>query len=230
MSWSPRAQRLIAIVRRRVSEPQEEAPMPKTIKVGVITQAEGAHLPDYFGSLAKIEEAEAVALADPSGRHRRPRPRKALGDKLKETYKDAAEMLTQFQPQLAVVSLEAALAPPAIDAALEAGCHVFAEKPSCTQAADFEKLVAQGPAEAPPPDAGACQPLARPGARGAPAHPGREARQGLRRRGAPRHRPDAAEERGLSQVVVLQQGPRRRRPADLARHPLARPGSCTSPA
>jgi len=32
--------------------------MPKTIKVGVITQAEGAHLPDYFGSLAKIEEAE----------------------------------------------------------------------------------------------------------------------------------------------------------------------------
>src|SRR5262245_10398324 len=30
--------------------------MPKAIKVGVITQAEGAHLPDYFLSLAKAEE------------------------------------------------------------------------------------------------------------------------------------------------------------------------------
>jgi predicted dehydrogenase len=38
------------------------------------------------------------------------------------------------------VSLEAVAAPPAIDAALDAGCHVFAEKPSCTRAADFEKL------------------------------------------------------------------------------------------
>src|SRR5438876_483608 len=32
-------------------------------------------------------------------------------------------------------------APPVIDAALDAGCHVFAEKPSCTHAEDFEKLV-----------------------------------------------------------------------------------------
>ena len=42
--------------------------MPKTIKVAVITQADGAHLPDYFGSLAKIDEAEGVALVDPSGK------------------------------------------------------------------------------------------------------------------------------------------------------------------
>jgi predicted dehydrogenase len=41
---------------------------------------------------------------------------------------------------MAIVSLEAVAAPPAIDAALEAGCHVFAEKPSCTRAADFAKL------------------------------------------------------------------------------------------
>jgi hypothetical protein len=29
----------------------EEDPMPKSIKVAVVTQAEGAHLSDYFGAL-----------------------------------------------------------------------------------------------------------------------------------------------------------------------------------
>src|SRR5215468_5071219 len=113
--------------------------MPKTIKVGVITQAEGAHLPDYFGALAKIDEAEAVALSDPSGKSADD-ARKALGGKLKEVYKDPAELLKRFEPHLVIVSLEAVAAPPVIDAALDAGCHVFAEKPSCTKAADFAKL------------------------------------------------------------------------------------------
>jgi UDP-N-acetyl-2-amino-2-deoxyglucuronate dehydrogenase len=114
--------------------------VPKTIKVGVITNAQGAHLPDYFTSLAKTEEVESVVLADPSG-ETVAGAKKALGDKLKDTYKDAREMLRQAQPQMTMVSLEAALAPPLIDAALEAGCHVFAEKPSCVRAADFEPLV-----------------------------------------------------------------------------------------
>jgi predicted dehydrogenase len=114
--------------------------MPKTIKVGVITSAGGAHLGDYFSSLGKIEEVEAVALADPSGKTEAA-ARKALGPKLKEVFKDHAGMLKGFEPHLALVSLEAVDAPPAINAALEAGCHVFAEKPSCIRAADFETLV-----------------------------------------------------------------------------------------
>ena len=116
--------------------------MPKAIKVGVITQADGAHLADYFAALASIDEAEAVALADPSGKSADV-AHKALGDKLKEVFKDPADLLKRFEPKMAVVSLEAAKAPPAIGAALDAGCHVFAEKPSCTRAADFEKLVRQ---------------------------------------------------------------------------------------
>ena len=80
--------------------------MPKTIKVAVITKPQGAHLADYFGSLAKIEEAEAVALVDPTGKTA-DAARKALGDKLKEVFKDSAEMLKRFEPHLAVVSLEA---------------------------------------------------------------------------------------------------------------------------
>jgi predicted dehydrogenase len=114
--------------------------MPKTIKAAVITQQDGAHLADYFGSLAKIEEAESVALVDPSGKSEAA-ARKALGAKFHKAYKDRVSMLKEFAPHLAVVSVEAADAPAAIDAALEAGCHVFAEKPSCTRAADFEKLV-----------------------------------------------------------------------------------------
>ncbi len=113
--------------------------MPKTIKVGVITQEQGAHLPDYFAALAQIEEAESVALSDPSGKSV-DAARKALGAKLKEVFKDPAELLKGFEPHLAVVSLEAAEAPKAINAALDASCHVFAEKPSCTRAEDFEKL------------------------------------------------------------------------------------------
>lgn len=114
--------------------------MPKSIKVGVITHAGGAHLDAYFGSLASIEEAEAVALADPDGTTVA-QAKKLLGDKLKETFKDRGEMLKKFQPQMALVSMEAAQSPPAIDDALEAGCHVFAEKPSCVKADDFAKLV-----------------------------------------------------------------------------------------
>lgn len=116
--------------------------MPKAIRVGVITQADGAHLTDYFGALAKIEEAEAVVLADPSGKSA-DTARKALGNKLQQVYQAPAEMLKRFEPHLTVVSVEAVEAPPLIGAALDAGCHVFAEKPSCTRAADFEKLARQ---------------------------------------------------------------------------------------
>lgn len=114
--------------------------MPKSIKVAIITQKDGAHLPDYFGSLAKIDEAEAVALADASGDSVE-LAKKTLGDKLKETFKDPAELLKKFEPKLVIVSLEAAAAPPVIDAVLEAGCHAYVEKPSCIKVDDFEKLV-----------------------------------------------------------------------------------------
>ncbi|MCB1237314.1 MAG: Gfo/Idh/MocA family oxidoreductase, partial [Verrucomicrobiae bacterium] len=45
------------------------------------------------------------------------------------------------RPEMAMVSVEAVRAPPLIARALDAGCHVFAEKPSCVRAEDFESLV-----------------------------------------------------------------------------------------
>jgi predicted dehydrogenase len=114
--------------------------MPKTIKVAVLTNAEGAHLGAYLPALAKTEEVESVVLADASGRIAA-QAEKALGAKLKATYKSEAELLKKEQPHMALVSLEARLAPPVIDAALEAGCHVLCEKPSCVRAEDFAPLV-----------------------------------------------------------------------------------------
>jgi predicted dehydrogenase len=116
--------------------------MPSTIRVGVITNADGAHVDAYLPSLAKAEEAESVALADPSGKMTA-LARKSLGKKLAATYANPREMLRKFQPQMALISMEAALAPPLIDAALEAGCHVLSEKPGCVRLEDFEPLASK---------------------------------------------------------------------------------------
>jgi predicted dehydrogenase len=114
--------------------------MPDKITVGVITNPEGAHLSDYLAGLAATEEVESVALADSTGNTEQT-AKKTLGDKLRVTYRDAATMLRETKPAMALITLEAALAPPAIDAALEFGCHVLAEKPSCVRAEDFAALV-----------------------------------------------------------------------------------------
>lgn len=114
--------------------------MPNSIRVGLITDPDGAHLGAYLEALKSIGQAGGVALADPTGRVEA-EARKALGDKLVGAYRDVGAMLRETKPQLALVTLEAAKAPPAIDAALDAGCHVLAEKPACVRASDFRVLV-----------------------------------------------------------------------------------------
>jgi predicted dehydrogenase len=113
--------------------------VPKSVTVGVLTGAQGAHLELYLAALRNLDEVEAVTLADPSG-EAQAHADKALGPKLKGTYRNPADLLRQAAPQLALVTLEADLAPPVIDVALEAGCHVLTEKPACVRAQDFEKL------------------------------------------------------------------------------------------
>ncbi|MFK5924717.1 MAG: Gfo/Idh/MocA family oxidoreductase [Verrucomicrobiota bacterium] len=110
----------------------------KTV-IAVITNAEGAHLSAYFPALAQAEDVDSVVLSDPSGKTIE-LARKHLGDKLTATYTDPAEMLEKEQAVMALVSLEAAIAPPAINLALDAGCHVMAEKPACLSAEEFAKL------------------------------------------------------------------------------------------
>lgn len=114
--------------------------MGEPITVGVLTGAGAAHLQNYLTALADIDEVTAVALADPSGQSVAV-ARKALGGKLVETFDSYADLLRRRKPTMALVTLEAATAPPVIDAALDAGCHVYAEKPACVRPADFAALV-----------------------------------------------------------------------------------------
>ncbi len=114
--------------------------MPNTIPVAVITNRDGTHLEQWLPSLGEIAEVENVSLVDPSGAFV-DLARKSLGNRLRGVYKTAPEMYKQARPSLAVVSLEPRLCPAAIDAALDAGCHVLSEKPGCVRAEDFQPLV-----------------------------------------------------------------------------------------
>jgi predicted dehydrogenase len=109
------------------------------IRVGVITEAGGAHLTNYFASLAQTVEVGAVTLCDPSGASEST-ARQALGEKLAAVYNDSGAMLRKENPALALVSMEAVHAPSAIETALDAGCHVLSEKPGCVRAEDFQRL------------------------------------------------------------------------------------------
>jgi len=110
------------------------------IPVAVLTHAVGPHLDAYLAGLAASSEVGEVSIADPSGATFAA-AQKMLGPKLKVTGKDLAAVLREAKPKMALVTMEAVLAPPAIDAALEHGCHVLGEKPACVRAADFEPLV-----------------------------------------------------------------------------------------
>jgi len=110
------------------------------ISVAVLTHASGPHLDAYLAGLAASSEVGEVAIADPSG-STFAAAQKTLGPKLKATGRDVVAVLREAKPKMALVTMEAVLAPPAIDAALEQGCHVLAEKPACVRTADFEPLV-----------------------------------------------------------------------------------------
>ena len=114
--------------------------MPKPIKVALLTHAGGAHVSAYLNALKATEECSSVVLGDPD-EHNNESATKVLGDKLTKTSRHVGELLAAEKPQMALVTMEAGLAPPVIDAALDAGCHVFAEKPACVRVADFKPLV-----------------------------------------------------------------------------------------
>ncbi len=108
------------------------------MKVAVLTHAGGAHLSAYFSALAESKDCDDVVLADPDN-HSADEARKLLGGKLTRTYTEYTKLLAKESPKLCMVSMEARLAPPVIEEALESGSHVFAEKPGCVTLQQFEK-------------------------------------------------------------------------------------------
>jgi predicted dehydrogenase len=94
----------------------------------------------YLSALAAADRCDQVVLADPDG-HWEAEARRILKDKLKHVSRDHRKVISEHQPQMALVTMEAGKAPPIIDAALEADSHVFAEKPACVRVEDFAPLV-----------------------------------------------------------------------------------------
>lgn len=116
--------------------------MPDQIPVVVLTHAGGAHVEGYLQGLAASDTCGRVILSDPDGNWA-DKARQILRDRLHTVVKTPAEALGQIpqSPSLALISYEARLAPPIIQEALQAGCHVLAEKPSCVRVEDFRPLV-----------------------------------------------------------------------------------------
>ena len=112
------------------------------IRVGIITQQDGPHLGIYVSSVAACKGVAQVAVSDESGSELE-RARRALGSVFRKvpTYRNPAEMIDEFRPQLVIIALPAHLSPASIRRALEAGCHVLTEKPGCVRAEQFETLV-----------------------------------------------------------------------------------------
>ncbi|HIM28780.1 MAG TPA: Gfo/Idh/MocA family oxidoreductase [Planctomycetes bacterium] len=113
--------------------------MASKIKVGLITHAGGPHVGAYLQALSSAEQCDEVALADPDRRWEN-QARQVLGNKLKHVERDYKAVLRVHRPQMALVTMEAQLAPPVIDHALDADCHVFAEKPACVRVEGFAPL------------------------------------------------------------------------------------------
>jgi UDP-N-acetyl-2-amino-2-deoxyglucuronate dehydrogenase len=112
------------------------------VRVALITHADGPHLSAYIPALADTPEVASVSLSDPGGANIAA-VRRALGPRLGGVYDSPGELFKKEKPDLALITMEAKLAPPAIHAALDAGCHVMAEKPACVRLADFEALAAK---------------------------------------------------------------------------------------
>ncbi len=112
---------------------------PAGATVAFITNDEGAHVSAYLPALAEAKEIGSVVLADP-GPKTVLAARKILGSRLTAVYSTPQELFAHQHPGLAIITLEPRLATPAIEAALDAGCNVMAEKPSVLSTADFARL------------------------------------------------------------------------------------------
>jgi len=112
--------------------------VPTPIRAAILAEAESAHVENYVRAAAVATGVERVGMVDPAGAWL------ALGNQLApgrfEGFRSAPELLARGRPDLAIVTYAADRAPAAIATALEAGCHVLAEKPACTRPADFARL------------------------------------------------------------------------------------------
>ena len=106
----------------------------------VMEADEQGHRAFFLQALRDLDLVDSVTVVDESG-GTFAEARQTLGPKLRSTHHNLASGLHSAAPDLAIVSLIAAHAPPAVRRCLEAGCHVMVEKPACTHPDQFADLV-----------------------------------------------------------------------------------------
>ena len=127
----------------RPSQPPQH---PEGVTVALFSHEGAAHVTAYLDGLAVASEVDRVVLGDPDGAWVE-EAEERLGDKLAAVYTDHEELLESEDAVMALVSMEAVLAPPVISAALKGGCHVLAEKPASVSAGTIKELEALADAE-----------------------------------------------------------------------------------
>ena len=109
-------------------------------RVAFVTEQGAAHRSLYQQALRDNARVEEVVLMDPEGATFE-ESRRACGAKVRAAETSVDGLLRHGKPELAIVSLIAAHAPEVIEPLLDAGVHVMAEKPACTHADQFARLV-----------------------------------------------------------------------------------------
>eukprot|EP01048_Picozoa_sp_COSAG05_P020890 COSAG05_NODE_3685_length_1907_cov_33.866704_1_plen_336_part_00 len=110
--------------------------------VALISHEGGPHFSAYIDAAAALPPTVSqIVLCDMDGSWLS-MARSVIGSRLTGVYSDLNEMLATENPLMSVVAMEAGRGPDAIRAVLEAGSHVMAEKPSCTDPADLRELTA----------------------------------------------------------------------------------------
>ena len=109
-------------------------------RVAFVTEQGAAHRSHYQEALRDNARVEQVMLMDPEGAIFE-EGRRRCGAKVTAAETTVDGLLGHGRPELAIVSLIAAHAPAVIEPLLEAGVHVMAEKPACTDPDQFARLV-----------------------------------------------------------------------------------------
>jgi predicted dehydrogenase len=112
--------------------------MSDKLRVAVITEPTAWHLGALIDALHN-QEVGQVAVGDVTG-GTFDEVRQGGAGKVAATYTDLDELYRDFQPQVALITMEPWRMPPVITQALEAGAHVFHEKPGYVDLDDYRAI------------------------------------------------------------------------------------------
>ena len=118
----------------------------KAIRAAILVASTAPHriqppIAYYLPALASARGVASIAVSDPSGETETVLSRLGGDGPRVRLFTDHRRLLGEVRPQFALVTAPPLEAPALIRTALEAGCHVMADKPGAVRLADFAELV-----------------------------------------------------------------------------------------